>query len=156
MHVTLSCVYAERNAHGTALLVHRKNSFWGTETKNTVKDKCGISLAKDTSADAVFCLVPVLIPPPPLFTPDPAECLCQERPCPSLAASMNRVGQRDFIAQEAEKSLNQGHCPALQGKLITGLCFIKKLMPIQWEVSVCVRVHACTHMVIPLSTFLFP
>lgn len=59
MHVTLSYVYADRNAHVTALLVHSKNSFWGTETKNTAKDKCGISLAKDTSADAVFCLVPV-------------------------------------------------------------------------------------------------
>lgn len=57
-HVTLSCVYSDTNTHITALLVHSKNCSWGTQTKNTVKDKCGISLAIDTSADAVFCFVP--------------------------------------------------------------------------------------------------
>lgn len=81
-HVTLSYFYADRSAHVTAPLVHSKNGFRGTQTKNTAKDKCAISLAKDISADAVFCFVPVhILKPLQLFTTDPAECLCKERPC---------------------------------------------------------------------------
>lgn len=110
-HVTLSYAYADRSVHVTALLVHSKNSFWGTQTKNTVKDKCGISFAKDTSADAVFGFVPHILKSPQLLLLN----ACARRGH-ALALLSAGTEQRAFLAQEAEKSLNQGHCPVLQGK----------------------------------------
>lgn len=82
------------------------------KTKNTVKDKCGISLAKDTSADAVFCFVPHILKPPQLFTTDPAECLCKEKPCPGLAVSMNRVKSFSSSGGRKEPKLGALSCSA--------------------------------------------
>lgn len=64
-------------------------------------------------------------------------------------------GTRSFIAPEAKKSLNQRHCPVLQMKWITKLCFIRKLILncASRQRYQCVPVCICTHLATPFFTF---
>lgn len=147
----LSYVYADRSVHVTALLVHSKNSFWGTQTKNTVKDKCGISLAKDTSADAVFGFVPHILKSPKLFTTAPAECLCKERPCPGFAASRSRG--RSFSSSGGREEPELGALSCSARKWIPGLCSLRSWCSprFRYQCVSCAHLHTRGYSILPLS-----